>query len=173
MEFKSFNEIKKINTATITITQKIHGTNAQILIYQKEDGSLDLCTGSRTRWIAPGDDNFGFAEFVYANKQEFIDKLGVGRWFGEWAGPGINSGEGLSEKTFFLFDFMKVEGKPLPPRTQTVPLLYKGPFEQQAIDAAMEDLKTNGSKLFPGFMRPEGVVIQLLGSGVRYKKVTG
>lgn len=171
MEFKTFPEVERFGKAGITVTQKIHGTNAQILIYQKDDGTLDLMTGSRTRWIAPGSDNFGFAQYVYNNKQEFIDKLGVGRWYGEWAGPGINSGEGLKEKTFLLFDVLRIDGRPLPAGTTTVPLLYQGAFDQEKINAVYEDLKTNGSKLVPGYTRPEGVVIHLLGTPIRYKRV--
>jgi hypothetical protein len=166
------------STMTLEEAQARHpGKQIELAPYSSENSSLiettlDLMVGSRTRWIAPGNDNYGFAQFVYDNKQEFIDKLGVGRWYGEWAGPGINSGEGLAEKTFILFDIHKLgENRPLPPRTVPVPLLYKGPFEQEAIETALQDLKTNGSKLVPGFMRPEGVVIHLLGANIRYKKV--
>lgn len=207
MEFKSFDSIKKVRDIEMSITQKIHGSNAQVFIfenriplgqvpkditaeelvaqfgerqlevtpYSDETSSvtaveLDLLVGSRTRWITPEDDNFGFARFVYANKAEFIEKLGVGRHFGEWAGPGINSGEGLTQKTFVLFDWWKfpVE-RPLPPQTVVVPLLYRGAMDAQKIEEVMADLKANGSKLAPGFMRPEGVVVSV--AGVRYKKV--
>jgi hypothetical protein len=41
-----------------TITEKIDGTNASIFI--SEDGS-EFLVGSRTRWITPQDDNYGFA----------------------------------------------------------------------------------------------------------------
>jgi len=170
MEFKAFDEIKKLGKMLMDITQKIHGTNAHILVFQKEDGTLDLKVGSRTRWITPESDNFNFATFVYANKQEFIEKLGVGRHDGEWAGPGINSGEGLSEKTFILFNHrIWPAERPLPPRTRVVPVLYQGPIDLAVIKATMEDLKANGSKLAPGFMRPEGIVIGF--GGKRYKEV--
>ena len=148
--------------------------SVEVVPYSDKDSTLietttEVLVGSRTRWIAPGDDNYGFAAFVYANKQEFIDKLGLGQHFGEWAGPGINSGEGLKEKTFVLFDFWRYEGKVLPPQTTIVPVLYKGKFDLSKIETVMEDLKTNGSKLVPGFMRPEGIVAQI--KGTRYKVV--
>ena len=169
-EFESFPDIKKLGAVPLFITQKIHGSNAQIYVFQQEDGSLDLAVGSRTRWIAPGDDNFGFAEMVYDNKQEFIDKLGPGRHYGEWAGPGINSGEGLTKKTFVLFDHWKYPAeRPLPPNTVIVPVLYAGAFDLGKVDEVMNDLRTNGSKLVPGFMAPEGVVVNM--KGQRYKKV--
>lgn len=169
MEFKSFPEIKKLGSAEFSITQKIHGTNAQVMIYPDEAGVMQLLVGSRTRWIVPGDDNYGFAQFVYDNKQAFIEKLGQGQHFGEWAGPGINSGEGLKEKTFVLFDFWRYDPANLPPQTVLVPVLYKGKFDLAQVKIAMDDLKTNGSKLAPGFMRPEGVVMQI--KGTRYKEV--
>ena len=211
MEFKSFPDIKKLGNVIMSITQKIHGTNAHVMIYKKREyletldhspdeteesefatkypgkslvwefskdfsnnvelysEYLDLMTGSRTRWIAPGDDNYGFAAHVYANKQAFIDLLGEGRHDGEWAGLGINSGEGLKEKVFVLFDWYRYVDKPLPPNTVVVPILYKGKVDFNQVQLAMDDLKTNGSKLCPGFMRPEGVVVQL--QGQRYKVV--
>lgn len=75
MEFKSFPDIKKLSSTQFSITQKIHGTNAQILIVPAESTEKDD-----------------------ANKQEIVEKLGPGRHDGEWAGPGINSGEGLTQK---------------------------------------------------------------------------
>lgn len=168
MEFHSFSKILHIGKAFMTITQKIHGSNAQILIYEK-DGAVDLTCGSRSRWIIPEDDNYGFASFVHKHKEEFIDKLGIGRHFGEWAGKGINSGEGLSHKTFFLFNHVKFLDPPLPPNTSIVPVLYKGKMDMTAIDETMERLKTNGSYICPGYMKPEGIVIEI--DGQRYKKV--
>ncbi len=170
MDFKAFPKIERIGKMSMQITQKIHGTNAQVFIYKDSEGNLQLLTGSRTRWITPESDNYGFAAHVYANKQEFIDKLGPGQHFGEWAGPGINSGEGLTEKTFVLFDWWKypVE-RELPPKTVAVPVLYQGEMSLAKLEEVMTDLKTTGSKLMPGFMRPEGVVVSINGS--RYKKV--
>lgn len=169
-KFESFPDIKKFGTAVLYITQKIHGSNAQIYIFQQEDGSLDLACGSRSQWIAPGKDNFGFAEMVYAHKQEFIDKLGPGRHYGEWAGPGINSGEGLKTKTLVLFDHWKYPSeRPLPPNTVIVPVLYAGGFDLGKIQEVTDDLKKNGSKLVTGFMRPEGIVLNI--KGQRHKIV--
>lgn len=170
-EFKAFSKIEQLKRAQMQVTQKIHGTNAQVSILpDPTTGELKIYTGSRTRWIYPGDDNYGFAAFVHANAAEFIKKLGQGVHFGEWAGPGINSGEGLSEKTFLLFDFWRYPTeRPLPPQTAVVPVLYSGPMDLAKVDELMADLKANGSKLVAGYMRPEGVVISVLGT--RYKKV--
>lgn len=189
MEFKAFPNITRLSNVNMNITQKIHGSNAQIAIVELPDSieqaekwmmQVDAMeigekyyavkVGSRNRWITPLDDNYGFAAFVERNKQEIIEKLGVGFHFGEWAGPGINSGEGLTEKTFLLFDFWKFPPeRSLPPQMAVVPVLYNGPFDVAKIEEVMNDLKTNGSKLVPGFMRPEGIVIGTLGT--RVKKV--
>lgn len=189
MEFKPFPKIENIKKLRMSITQKIHGSNAQIFIskidrdnhtppshrpiYVHQNGVTYLVqAGSRNRWLSPGKDtdNFGFAQWVEDNKDELFQFLGPGQHFGEWAGPGINSGEGLEEKTFVLFDFWKYPPeRPLPPNVKVVPVLYDGKLDPDVIDQVAEDLKTNGSKLVPGFMRPEGMVVTL--GGVRYKYV--
>lgn len=183
MEFKAFPKISRLNKIKMTITQKIHGTNAQIVIAPVTDGHIILNSeivivdsetyfvraGSRNRWIFPGDDNYGFAAFVHENREALVRALGTGQHFGEWAGPGINSGEGLSEKTFCLFDVYRYDNIQLPKNVTTVPVLYEGDLSLEKIEEVMEDLKTNGSVLVPGFMRPEGVVINTMGT--RLKKV--
>jgi hypothetical protein len=167
--FKSFPKITAIGKVIMSITQKIHGTNAQILIYKDGNGELQLKTGKRSQFITPENDNFGFARFIYDRKEEFIKKLGEGRHYGEWAGPGINCGEGLKERTFCLFNWKRWKDEPLPERTTTVPLIYHGGLSVTAINEAMEKLKTEGSKLVPGFMKPEGIVIEI--GGAFYKNV--
>ena len=168
MEFKPFPKIERLEKAQISISQKLNGTNASVCIYE-EDGEIKLKCGSRTRWIYPGDDNFGFAAFVDQHKEVFIEKLGLGHHFGEWVGPGINSGEGLTERKFVLFSWWKEFPHGLPPQTEVVPLLYNGKLDYKIIDEVMKDLKTNGSKFVEGFMRPEGIVINL--AGKLYKNV--
>jgi hypothetical protein len=180
MEFKSFSKIESLRNVRMQITQKIHGTNAQIMIVPRdgEGDYLDIVrvddkeyyvrAGSRTRWITPGDDNYGFAAFVHSNAEAIVRSLGPGQHFGEWAGLGINSGEGLTSKVFCLFDYWRYD-KELPPQCVLVPVLYEGPFSLEKINEVMAELKTGGSKLSPGFMRPEGIVISFMGK--RIKKV--
>jgi len=175
MEFKSWGEIKKFKPLHTVITQKIHGTNASICIYKEneEDTEYKVRAGSRTRWIYPHDDNFGFAGWVERNKAEIIQKLGPGTHYGEYAGPGINSGEGLTKRIFALFHPgrypLDETGNPiLPVDTVIVPVLYEGPFSNKKVEEIANDLKTNGSKLVPGFMRPEGVVVNVAGSRYKY-----
>jgi hypothetical protein len=169
MEFKSFEKILHIGKLYMSITQKLHGSNAQIYIYKDENDETKIQAGSRSRWIYEEDDNYGFARYISENREEFIGMLGEGRHFGEWCGPGINSGEGLKEKTLVLFNWRRWIGKDLPKRVTTVPVLYKGAISLDAISEAMEKLKTQGSMLCPGFMKPEGVVIEI--DGQFYKNV--
>jgi hypothetical protein len=168
--FKSFSKIQNIGKLHMSITEKIHGTNAQIYIYRDESDELQLKAGSRTRWLVPGDDNYGFAQFVYENKEEIISKLGEGRHWGEWAGLGINGGYNLKEKRLYLFNWRRwkpIEAE-LPNRILCVPVLYKGKMSLGVIDEAMEELKYNGSCISPGYMKPEGIVVEFDGSF--YKK---
>jgi hypothetical protein len=94
-EFREFPKMARLSREII-ITEKIDGTNAQIFI--GEDGEF-LC-GSRTRWITPENDNYGFAKWAYERKDDLIRDLGPGRHFGEWWGQGIQRGYGLKEKRF-------------------------------------------------------------------------
>lgn len=167
-EFKSFDKISHIGKLHMNITQKMHGSNAQIYIYKDEEGTLQLKPACRTRWITLDDDNAGFAQFVYENRQTLIDALGQGRHFGEWCGPRINSAEGLTEKTLFLFNWRRWSKVELPNRVSTVPVLYTGKISMDAIEDAMKDLKENGSRAVKDFMKPEGVVIEI--DGQFYKK---
>lgn len=176
MEFKTFPKIERLDKQTMTITQKIHGSNGCIIIYEYLDQFRDdvekkigIIVQSRNRVITPDDDNFGFAKYVDENAAEIIEKLGVGVHFGEWAGPGINSSEGLKEKAFVLFNHWEFnEYRPLPHRMMVVPVLYSGPIDNLMVKESMDDLKLNGSKLVQGFMKVEGVVVQI--GNTRYKK---
>lgn len=53
-----------------------------------------MMPNSRTRWITPEDDNYGFAKWANENKEELL-KLGIGQHFGEWWGSGIQRGYNL------------------------------------------------------------------------------
>lgn len=185
LEFLEFPKIPRLSREII-ITEKIDGTNAQLLITE----SGEMLIGSRTRWITPQDDNHGFARWAEGNKQELL-KLGAGRHFGEWWGSGIQRGYGLQkgEKRFSLFNVGRwalhgTEPKRIPtadPRIEKyqdvlpeicslVPELYRGQFDTQKIDAVLEDLKVNGSYASKGFMKPEGIVVFHIAGNVGFKK---
>jgi hypothetical protein len=168
MEFQEFPKMPRLSREVI-ITEKIDGTNAQVCI--TEDGQI--LAGSRTRWITPESDNFGFAAWVRDNAADLL-ALGPGRHFGEWWGSGIQSGYGLSkgEKRFSLFNVSRW-GESRPACCHVVPVLYRGIFDTAAVDACLEDLRVNGSRAAPGFMRPEGVVVFHVAGNCGFKKTLG
>jgi hypothetical protein len=174
IDFIEFPKIARLSRE-IVVTEKIDGTNAQIYIPDpigEEDGRI--YAGSRTKWITPEDDNHGFARWVEQNRDELL-KLGPGSHFGEWWGSGIQRGYGLTkgEKRFSLFNVHRWGGAsgPLRPKCcDVVPVLHKGAFQMEAIDAALDRLRKHGSVAAPGFMKPEGVVIFHTASGYLFKK---
>jgi hypothetical protein len=163
-EFREFPKMARLSREII-ITEKIDGTNAQIFI--GEDGEF-LC-GSRTRWITPENDNYGFAKWAYERKDDLIRDLGPGRHFGEWWGQGIQRGYGLKEKRFSLFNTLRWPGN-APEHCHLVPFLYLGPFDTQNIEMCLNILKEGGSIAAPGFMKPEGVVVFHIAGNIGFKK---
>ena len=184
-EFLEFPKIARLSRESI-ISEKIDGTNAQLLI--TEEGNLLI--GSRTRWITPTDDNHGFARWVMEHKDEIMT-LGVGRHFGEWWGNGIQRGYALSkgDKRLSLFNVSRwclygitpqriITADPtiekyqevLPPCIGLVPVLWKGIFNTADVDLVLETLKDFGSVAAPGFMKPEGVVVFHTAGNVGFKK---
>ena len=165
MDFTGFNKIPRLSREII-ITEKIDGTNAQIFI--GEDG--EFLTGSRTRWITPDNDNYGFSRWAHDHKEELM-QLGPGRHFGEWWGNGIQRGYGLpkGEKCFSLFNVSKW-GESRPACCHVVPVLWQGQFNTVMVDMVLVDLKTDGSKAAPGFMRPEGIIIFHTAGNLMFKK---
>ena len=166
VEFQEFPKIARLSRGCV-ITEKIDGTNAQILI--TENG--EFYTGSRTRWITPDDDNYGFSRWAHDHKAELMC-LGVGNHFGEWWGQGIQRKYGLSEKRFSLFNTSRwcadVQVPPL--CCHVVPVLYSGVFTSTAVDDAIERLRASGSVAAPGFMKPEGVVVYQSAGRCYFKK---
>jgi len=194
--FKEFAKIPRLNRNCV-ITEKIDGTNAQICIERVEPPlteisgyelgwiyfpvwngiQLRMRAGSRSRWISPGDDNFGFARWVASNAVELVT-LGEGQHFGEWWGSGIQRGYGLTkgEKRFSLFDVSKWndpkrsevgfnylltrDSRACPACCTVVPVLFVGQFGTENVYACLNDLMFFGGSLAaPGFDRPEGVIV--------------
>lgn len=123
MEFREFSKIPRL-TREVVITEKIDGTNAQILLWPTHNSyngeylpyilhqyephndlgdRLVLMAGSRNRWLKPGEDNYGFCSWVKAHRNELI-LLGEGRHYGEWWGKGIQRGYNIPDKRFSLFN---------------------------------------------------------------------
>jgi len=154
--FVPFSKIARLNREVI-LTEKIDGTNASVHVL--EDGTV--LAGSRTRWITPDDDNFGFARWVKEHEDELRTGLGVGAHYGEWWGSGIQRGYGLTkgEKRFSLFNTGRWTDDVRPACCRVVPVLVAGVGVHRCVDFALATLRTKGSLAAPGFMRPEGLVV--------------
>lgn len=175
--FEAWPKIPRLRNEIVVITEKLDGTNAQVLI--TKDGQM-VC-GSRNRylgepeqkpgWPAPRlTDNYGFREWAEAHSEELL-KLGPGRHFGEWFGYGIGPrGYGLPEKRWALFNTFRPK-ESLPACVENVTILYQGPGLEltRIVAELMEDLKVNGSKHVPGYMKPEGIVVYSSLTKTRYK----
>lgn len=171
-DFESYPKIARLSRECI-ITEKIDGTNAQIVIEDNGFGGFIVQAGSRNRFISPGKqtDNHGFAGWVDANLSELL-KLGIGRHFGEWWGPGIGTRKyGIPEKRFSLFNVDKWGDDAVRPACcHVVPVLYRGPFNDDGVEAALASLIEFGSSAAPGFMQPEGIVIYHIAARTLFKK---
>jgi hypothetical protein len=167
-EFKAWPKISRLEAETMTITEKIDGTNACVVI--TDDG--EIYAQSRTRIITPESDNFGFAAWVQENAERLDTDLGVGRHYGEWFGAGIQRRYGLDHKKFALFNahrFAEAEPHFVTPNLTVVPILYTGPVELDLVRDVAFDLYEGGSKMVPGFANPEGVVVHFRNGGATYK----
>ena len=154
LAFTPFPKIPRLSR-DCTITEKIDGTNASI--YIDEDGCL--YAASRKRWITPDDDNYGFARWVEENAGELC-RLGYGHHFGEWWGQGIQRKYGMDHKVFSLFNtFLWSDESVRPKCCSVVPIIYKGIFDVNAANNAVDFLRAKGSQAAPGWMKPEGIVI--------------
>ena len=180
--FTPFPKLARLQREVI-ITEKIDGTNAQI--YITDDGRM--LTGSRTRWISPEDDNFGFAAWARDNKDELM-QLGPGRHFGEWWGQGIQRKYDLEERRFSLFNVSRwcLHGETpkqiptadprivkmqdvLPDCCHLVPILRQGINISTLAESALYELRQRGSVAAPGFMNPEGIVVFHTAGDVGFK----
>lgn len=99
------NSIEDLNQP-LFCSVKIHGTNGAIGMNGRE-----IWVQSRSRIIAPADDNMGFARWVEGHKDwlleryEYAGLTGDVVIFGEFAGKGIQQKVGVSklEKFFYIF----------------------------------------------------------------------
>lgn len=156
LQYKEFPKIPRLFSGDVVITEKIDGSNAQI--YVTDTGII--MPGSRTRWLTPENDNYGFCRWALQNKEELL-KLGPGHHYGEWWGCGINRGYDLHERRFWLFNVSKWSDPSVRPACcGVVPVLETHEkLDTKRIQAAAESLRAWGSKAVPGYMKPEGIVV--------------
>jgi hypothetical protein len=165
--FVGFPKLPRLSREII-ITEKIDGTNAQVFITD----DLQIRAGSRSRWITPQGDNFGFARWVQEHSSE-LEQLGPGQHFGEWWGSGIQRGYGLTnaDKRFSLFNATRwADPLTRPACCGVVPVLYQGEFDTNNISNVLWKLREFGSVAAPGYMNPEGIVIFHTAAGLCFKK---
>jgi hypothetical protein len=191
-DFQEFAKMPRFSREVI-ITEKIDGTNAQILITpveldedalkssvtdilavaDLEGRSYTIRAGSRNKWILPGkQDNAGFAGWVRENAQELI-KLGEGRHYGEWWGLGIQRNYGMKEKVLSLFNVDRWASDELRPACcRVIPELWRGNMDDVngAVEVCLAKLRTVGSQAAPGFMDPEGIIVWHTAGNRGYKK---
>jgi hypothetical protein len=160
--FVKWPSIQRLSSETIWITEKIDGTNG--VIYVPESPDEPIIAGSRERWLTNADgtppnkngDNFGFAAWVY-ERRENLRRLVPGMHYGEFHGGKIQSGYGLTDKRFASFEYWRDDIQI--PDVCVVPVLYTGEMTPGIIELWVDRLRVCGSTLYPGFAKPEGVVV--------------
>ena len=163
--FPEFPKIPRLSR-DCTITEKLDGTNG--VIHITDDG--EMLIGSRSRWITPQDDNYGFAKWCMDNRSELAG-LGPGTHYGEWWGSGIQKRYQNQPKRFSLFNTHRWSDPAIRPSCcDVVPILYTGIFSHSAVIEALENLAAHGSVAAPGCMRPEGVIIWHNAASCYFKK---
>lgn len=201
-DFREFPKMARYSRECI-ITEKIDGTNAQLLFVPVielsvareyscatviEDAMLPdamaMFVGSRTRWIIPGADNYGFAAWAKENFSE-LKKLGSGRHFGEWWGKSIQRAYDMDGRVFSLFNVSRWEEMPsyadepgiFDKKTNVgvrccsvVPTIVTGRFSSELVSYAMDQLELEGSLAAPGYRDPEGIVIWHCAANLGFKK---
>lgn len=191
MKFNEFGKIPRL-TRECVVTEKIDGTNASVFIELRSAlpdieqhvlydgvnkmsspfwtvGDFIMAAGQRQGWTDPKAGNAGFGKWVYDHREELM-ALGPGHHFGEWWGGKVQRGYGLKEKRFSLFNTSRWNEETKPACCHVVPVLYQGPFDTEAIDATLAELRNSGSKAAPGFMNPEGVVVYHVAGNLYFKK---
>lgn len=198
LTFEAWPKIPRWSNEKVTVTEKIDGTNAAVIIlpyshdhlpliddgYAKQLHGLNLggyatfAVQSRKRFIKPGKDtdNAGFAGWAFENATSLTDILGYGKHYGEWWGRGIQRGYDQEGKRFSLFRPWRYEHLALTdevPGLDVVPTLYSGGAEGLlATSIILATLEQEGSKAAPGYMRPEGIIIQSQLTQSTYKAFT-
>jgi hypothetical protein len=161
VEFKAWPKIPRGQNESVSITEKIDGTNACIII--NKDSKI-IGVQSRKRLITPKYDNYGFAGWVKRNR-ESLETMGEGYHYGEWAGLGIQKNHhGFSEKQLMLFNTQRwnPNNPNLPDCCSVVPLLYEGDLESDTVDDVMIQLRESyiGVNTQDNLtLKPEGVVV--------------
>jgi hypothetical protein len=99
------DEVENIELGVVYVYPKLDGTNASVW---RVEGHLFPSSGSRTRQLEEGKDNFDFREWVIQNCGLFnrvFDEHPKWRLYGEWLVPHTFKGyRGDAWKRFYVFD---------------------------------------------------------------------
>lgn len=165
VDFQAWPKTPRLSNESYWVTEKIDGTNACIVIQNGE-----FACQSRSRFITPEDDNYGFARWAYEHKDELM-QLGEGYHYGEWWGKGIQRTYGLEEKRFSLFDTNRwnPDNPHRPECCSVVPLI--GRFSPEELSGVLADFVQGGSIAAPGFMKVEGLIVYSSLTRQRYKVI--
>lgn len=156
MEFVEYGKTNRLYR-DIVITEKIDGSNCVIGI---DTENRKIWAGSRTKWLNNEQDHFGFHKWVTENCYTLFEDLGPGLHRGEWFGQKMQRKYGMDHREFALFNTDKWGDKEFKtPNLRSVPVLYHGPFSEDAIIGRLDELREYGSVAAPGFMNPEGICI--------------
>ena len=186
IEFKPWPKTPRLYRS-VTITEKIDGTNAAVIVKEFPFGThLDeppanavlvfgpgkmdneglpaveylVSAQSRRRIVTPGNDNHGFASWVWENAEYLARTLEEGHHYGEWWGVGIQRGYAMSKRVFSLFNLRKWGDTTFEnDQLRTVPVLYRGAFGDWAVNESLSMLECHGSQASPGYTKPEGVCV--------------
>ena len=177
MTFKAWGKIPRFENEEYCFREKIDGTNGCVLVLDQDHELLQgalfaepieqigrdyIWAQSRTRFVHPGDDNFGFAGWVREHAAELV-KLGQGYHYGEWWGRGIQRGYEQTDRHFSLFYY--------PTALPTDVVRHVPTIKAGSLAEARQVLIDGGSLAQPGFMQPEGVVMYASAAKVYYKSI--
>ncbi len=170
------------------ISEKLNGTNASVFFVPLEEGEttrdhpnaraflhdkIAVYAQSRNRMLVPGEDNAGFGAWVEKHALEIFAVLGVGRFWGEWYGPGVQKNpHDVEHKRFALFEVQRAPIRALSEtpllfedgtQLEGVPILYQGKFSGSAVDDALIRLGQHGTQVNGASEngRPEGIIVYL------------
>jgi len=162
LQFQKFDSIARLHR-DVVITEKIDGMNCGIHIANSYGQTLAETGGlwainvggiiwhvnvqTRKRLINLGDDQYGFAAWVFNKLPELVELLGPGSHYGEWWGKRIQRSYHQPRNYFSLFNTKRwtpentchIDG------LQVVPVLYEGMFSDEANKGALERLRVCGS----------------------------
>jgi hypothetical protein len=202
MEFQGFGKIARLDREII-VTEKIDGTNAQILITGANEISIEGLTDNhpdaafQDEYALAFDVECGVAApqglAIYAGSRNRMitpdnDNYGFAQWVKENArelfalGRGRHFGEwwgaGINrgygvDGRYFSLFNTSRWEHEVPTCCKVVPVLYQGKFSQERIEWALDRLRSEGSVAAPGFMEPEGVVVYHTASNTLFKKTIG